>query len=181
MKKKMLILAVTLMMVFGTVIPALAQGVDTTGTFNLAGGSLNVAPSAITFTGDAINGLTATIASGSTDPWTVTDPTGTGAGWHMTVVATIPTVGGHTIPLDGLEMSLLNEDIVWVAGHATLPVSADNVNPIALSSSATLVSALADTAMGTYTIQPTFTLVVPAKTYAGIYNTTITVTMLSTP
>lgn len=180
MKKQMLVLAVVVLMVFASIVPALAD--DGTGTLVLTGGSLSVSPAAITFAAFTLDGVAHPNVAGTTSAWSAVDATGSGAGWHMTVVATVPTNGASkTIPLSGLEMTLLDTAIAVVDGN-TKPISSDFATATALTASAqNLASAALGEGMGSYTLQPTFTLDVPANTYAGTYNTTITVQMVTAP
>jgi hypothetical protein len=46
---------------------------------------------------------------------------------------------------------------------------------------ATFISAAADTGMGTYTLNPNFLLKIPAETYTGTYQATVTVAIVSGP
>jgi len=51
-----------------------------------------------------------------------------------------------------------------------------------LSTSAqTILSAAAATGMGSYSFTPTFTLIVPAATFAGTYTATVTLAVVSGP
>lgn len=180
MKKQILVLAVTIMMVFASIMPVLAT--DGTGTLVLTGGSLSVAPTAVTFAAFTLDGVKHDNVGGTTTAWSVIDATGSGAGWHLTVSATVPTNGdSKTIPLTGLDITLLDANIAKIDGHATKPVSTITDGLTLTGTGQNMVSAAINTAMGSYTIQPTFTLDVPAETYAGTYNTTVTLIMITAP
>jgi hypothetical protein len=149
-------------------------------TITVSGGSLSVTPAAITFQAVTLNGGDQT-SNGTTSAWTIADPTGTGAGYHVTIAATNFTDGAsHTIPVSGFRATLLDANIVTTSGN-TKPTSS-MTSATALSTTAqTLVSAAAGAGMGTYTATPTFTLAVPANTFAGSYTSTVTVAIVSGP
>jgi hypothetical protein len=177
MKKQILAAVLSAMLLLGSVVPAFAQGEVT-----VTGGTLSVTPAAITFNGVTLNGQTQNDVAGATTAWTATDPTGTGIGWSVTISATDFLKTGDatkTIPVSGFEMTLLDTAITTVAGNAQ-PVSSFGTAK-ALGATQTLVTAAAGTGMGTYGLLPTFTLDVPADTYAGDYVSTVTVSISSAP
>lgn len=127
---------------------ALVPTVFADGSVTIEGGVLSVVGRSFNFgTVDLDFGNTLDKTVSFTNPfapaWRVADPTGTGAGWHVTIVATNfectsaltpcagpdTAVGGgddHSIPLTPTDkhagessffMRLLNTDIVWVDGQ----------------------------------------------------------------
>jgi len=181
MKKNVFVLAVTLMLVLAAILPALADG-----TITLTGQPRSIAPQNFTFVGVTLGGADQLDRLGSTTGWIATDPTGTGDGWKVTIAADAPTnVGGKTIPLSGFEITLLDTNINVTGGDGlgtnTKPLSAADSSVLTLGSAQTLVSANANLGMGTYVMTPTLSLDIPAATYAGIYTTTLTVTIAAIP
>lgn len=178
MKKKVVVLAASALLALTSVMPVMAQEV-TTGTVEITGGNLSIVPQAITFEGVTLSGAAQSGIAGSTTAWTVTDPTGTGAGWTVTIQAgdfektTDPT---KTIPASGFKASL--SDIDTIAGNAP-PTS--SLAGASLDQEQVLVSAAAGEGMGTYKVTPTFTLDVPVDTYAGTYEATVTLTISAGP
>ncbi len=57
------------------------------GSAPVTGGALSVTPANITFAGTTLTGADLTTASTS-NAWAAKDPTGTGAGWHLTINST---------------------------------------------------------------------------------------------
>src|SRR5690606_24052639 len=131
------------------------------------------------FDGVTLDGTEQNVGGASETAWTVTDPTGTGAGWTVTIQAgdleetTDPT---KTIPASGFKASL--SDIDTIAGNAP-PTS--SLAGASLDQEQVLVSAAAGEGMGTYEVTPTFTLDVPVDTYAGTYEATVTLTISAGP
>jgi hypothetical protein len=165
------------MLLLGSVVPAFAQGEVT-----VTGGTLSVTPAAITINSVTLTGLAQNNVAGTTTAWTAKDPTGTGAGWRVTVEATDFEKSGDatkTIEVEGFELTLLDTAVTLVDGN-TKPTSSF-ATAKALGAAQTLVTAAAGTGMGTYTILPTFTLDVPADTYAGTYVSTVTLDIVSGP
>jgi hypothetical protein len=120
--------------------------------------------------------------NGTTDSaWVAKDPTGTGAGWHVTISSTdFTSVGGKTIGVALMDMQLLDESIVIADGN-TKPTSSMTSMTTLSDTPQTLASAAVDAGMGAYDLTPTFQLLVPAETYAGAYTATFTVSILSSP
>lgn len=181
MKKQFVVLAVTLLMVFASIVPALtAEGAEGEGFLVLEGGNLTVTPASITFAAFILDGTDHDNVVGTTAAWNATDATGSGLGWHVTIAATVPTnAGSKTIATAGFEMELLDTAITFTDGN-TKPISYFN-EARALGATQTLVSAAIGEGMGSYTLAPTFTLDVPAETYAGTYYTIVFVQNVSAP
>lgn len=177
MKKQFVVLAVTLLMVFASIVPALTAE----GALVLEGGNLTVTPASITFAAFTLDGTDHYNVVGTTAAWNATDATGSGLGWHVTIVATVPTnAGSKTIATAGFEMELLDTAITFTDGN-TKPISSFNTAKALGIEAQTLVSAAIGEGMGSYTLAPTFTLDVPAETYAGTYNNTVFVQNVSAP
>lgn len=176
MKQQIAAFTLAASLLVATAVPAMAA--ETDGSLTLNGGTRTITPTTITMTTTGLTGMEQTIA-GSTTPWSVVDATGLGDGWNVTVAATeFAEVGtpANTIPLTGFSIRLLDENIELVDGN-TVPISSQ-IGYAALSATALPIAVAAvEEGMGSFTIEPEFTLVVPAATYAGDYDSTVTVTV----
>jgi hypothetical protein len=179
MKRRILAFVFIIVLASSLAVPAFAD--TTTGSIVLTGGSLSIASQPITFTGFTLDGQAHNNVPGTTTNWVAKDPTGTGAGWHVTVSATDFITGTRTIANTGFKMQLLDGAISVVDGNTAPTSSLTDFTAFAGESEQVLLAAAADTGMGTYNLLPTFTLDVPAQTYAGAYESTVTLTILSTP
>lgn len=113
--------------------------------------------------------------------------------------ATIPLIGKDAhYGVDLFEMRMPEASVVWVDGQYTTPCSTPggcgttggNLMPVsedfiggwtALTDvHQNFASAVAGEGMGTYQFNPEFRLFVPAETYAGVYHTTVTLTLVAT-
>lgn len=180
MKIKVLSLVLVAMLMLMTAMPALADD-DTTGTITIGGGDLSIVPQAIHFDVKTLNG-TLLSSDGTTDEWVATDPTGTGAGWHLTVVATdFTAAGGKVIPAEGLQMQLLDSAIAK-ADPTSSDVPASTLTTFtAIDTVRTFATAAAEAGMGSYNMMPTFKLAIPANTKIGDYTSTVTVQIVAAP
>lgn len=179
MKSKFAVVALVALLVLVSAVPALA--VDGAGTINITGGPLAVTPQAVTFVAKQLNG-TLLSTTGDTDPWTAVDPTGTGAGWHLTIIASDFTAeGGKVIPAEGLMMQLLDSNIAKVEATSSDVPESDMTAFTAIDTVQTFATAEADEGMGTYSLDPSFTLAIPANTKIGSYSATLTVQIVSAP
>lgn len=149
-------------------------------TITVSGAPLSVTTNNIAFNPVTLNG-SLIVSNGTTSAWTMKDPTGTGSGWHTTITATnFVDSNAHTISVTGFKMLLSNGAITTVDGNAA-PTSSFTSSTVLSGSPQSFLAAAADSGMGTYTALPTFTLDVPASTYAGSYVSTVTVTIISGP
>lgn len=138
---------------------------DTTATFTLAGGSLDVTPAA----GAALtNGAPgAASVSGSLGPVGVSDTRGTTAGWVLSAASTTFVDGAGSV----------STGVSYNSGAAT--ASTGTVTPT--SGGATSITAVAPVAAGTLTsgnntasYTPNLTVALPASALAGNYTGTVT-------
>lgn len=127
----------------------------------------------------------------------VTDATGTGNGWNLTLSASnfsgSGTFDGGTPTTESLATSgTLSITNVTVAcdsgGTCTNPTSTftypGSVAITTAASSPTPVkfyNAATGTGMGKFTVEPTLTIAVPANAYATTYSSTVTLTIASAP
>jgi hypothetical protein len=108
----------------------------------------------------------------------IRDARGTGAGWHLIAQATdfiSREDAGHVIDATGYYVDA-SEPATTIAG---------NVAPLAFSGPLAvplkILSAPADSGMGHFQIEPPVTLDIPADVFAGTYDSTLTLTILSGP
>ncbi|QBP41962.1 WxL domain-containing protein [Paenisporosarcina antarctica] len=115
----------------------------------------------------------------------VTDATGTGNGWNVTVSATQFTQAAGANPLATGALSLaapvVNEKELGSSNFANITKS--TVGLIDVVTPLTLLTALAGEGMGTYTVSdiPMTLTLLPKEVYAGTYTSTITTTIESGP
>ena len=184
--KKIFVPIVVLVMLLVSVIPAFAA--DCTGTacpatVVLTGATLSIVPAPVTLSGVNLNGLAqADIASTGDTQWVVTDPTGTGAGWQVSVVASdFTNTAEKTISKAGFEMKMGAPSKLDDSSNAVPTISGAFADFTAIDSSKVVLTAAAGDGMGQYGFTPSFQLSIPASTYAGSYTSTVTVTLIATP
>jgi hypothetical protein len=114
----------------------------------------------------------------------VNDFTGSGDGWNLQITSTAFSDGSHS--LVNTAMTITAVGAVCDGGDCTLPtngigypftVPADTVAPAA----GKFFNAAIDSGMGDFTVSPTFQLAIPADTYAGDYESTVTITLATAP
>ncbi|HEV2653821.1 MAG TPA: WxL domain-containing protein [Ktedonobacteraceae bacterium] len=118
-------------------------------------------------------------------PITVLDPTGSGAGWHVTIKAgqfTGTTSNTHVLPTTAVSMSAVpftdvtnTTDTDPSGNTVSYPLTVPNVT------AASMYSAAAGSGLGAFTLNPTMTLKVPANTVPDTYTSTFTVAIVSGP
>jgi hypothetical protein len=159
-----------------------------TATANLTAGTLGFvsAPGNVTFS-DTLNGTnqTATAAQGID----VSDATGSGTGWNVTATSTTFTSGGHTLAA-GATTIAATPAVACDAGSTcalAAPLGTKVSYPYTLPAAATaptateMFDANTNTGMGNQTVTPTWSLAIPANTYAGTYTSTWTLSLISAP
>jgi len=156
---------------------------DIVGSMTVTGGSLTM--SAVdnpAFPGVTLNGSAQSVSDSIAID--VQDLRGTGAGWHLEVTSTTFTNGTQTLPTTALSITGVTTACDGTTctdpnnGNAySLTVPADATAPTAVE----FFDAALSTGMGDFTVTPTFSLSVPATTYAGTYNSTVTLTVANVP
>lgn len=174
-----------------------ASAADDTNV-TVTGGSLSMTTfTAGDLTGVTLDGTTKTTTA-TVDNFSVTDATGTGAGWKLTAQAsqfaeygdldgtgpgtTVGYItGGKTLPAASLDLGLLTATANGTTSAApTMTAAADIDNGGAVK----FASAAIDTGMGKYDISggtAKLSLSIPPSAYAKTYRSDVTVTLASTP
>lgn len=142
-------------------------------------GPTSVSATPVTLTGDD---QTTTYSLGIT----VTDATGSGAGWNLTISSTQFTGtnnSSNTLPVDA--SSIQNAPTVVCSGSGNHCTSPSNnvtypVQPIE-SGAVKFFNAAAASGLGKFTITPTVTIAIPGNTYADTYTSTVSVAVVSGP
>jgi hypothetical protein len=151
----------------------------------LTAGTLTInTPTVGNFGGVTLNG-TAQDTNASVGTFTVTDATGSGSGWNVTVQASqfaTGAPGNHTLPLSSISMTAPSVAKIDSSSGNAPSITADPY-VIDSGSAVKISSAAADgTGMGSYTFGgTTLTLHVLANAYAGTYTSTVTVSVISGP
>lgn len=196
MTRKFLFLAVASLLL-AVPQPASAQTVaNPTATVTVAPGALTIVSNgaSVTFPALTLDGtdkppLAATVAP----VFTLTDATGTGAGWNVTVASTdfvhndTPSVPGASIAVSNFTYAPTSGTITRVSGQGvTTPggPAETGVATTALGTPLKSVVAEPNFGRGRYTWSPAagnFALTVPPETIAGGYTATMTFTISSGP
>jgi alpha-tubulin suppressor-like RCC1 family protein len=160
-----------------------------------------ISPSSLTWslTGNGLNQAVADQVSGD-QQFTVTDTTGSGAGWHLTVSVTTPTSGTHTLPDSGAVVftgstsspSSTSAPTATCAGSCTLPANATTY-PVSITTAAspaiyTIYDTQASSGLGQMTIGGSsaahpagWWVNVPGNAHQGSYAITVTLEVISGP
>jgi hypothetical protein len=150
-----------------------------TATTCAAAGPLSITPApAGDFAARSVTGLAQTTTA-VLDAFSVSDPRGTGAGWHVTAHATRFTGAAlRQLAIGSLSMSAPGVTPVGSSSPAVAPgpYTIDGGSPVSIAIAA------AGAGMGTYLFAATtLTLALPADVYAGAYASTITISVVSGP
>lgn len=162
-----------------------SDALATSASASVAAGSLAFvsAPPAVSFS-DTLNGADQTVTT--TQAFDVGDATGSGSGWNVTATSTTFGAGGHSLPTTATTVG--SGPTAACDNGATCSTATDGVSfPYSLPAASTaptateLFNAATDTGMGNQTFTPTWTLAIPADTYAGSYTSTWTLSLVSGP
>ena len=166
--------------------PQSALGASATVTGSVNAGTLSISTSATPSFSVTLDG---TDKTGSyTVPTTVTDATGSGAGWNLTITSTQFTTGGGSPKTLATSASSLTGVTSSCAGGSTCTNPTNSVTyPVAVPAGSTpptavkYFNAALNTGAGQFTNTPTVSVSVPANTYAGSYSSTLTLAAVSGP
>jgi hypothetical protein len=145
------------------------------------------APSLGSFTAVVLNG-SPQLTSAALSPFSVTDSTGSGAGWNLVFRMSQLTNGSHTLPTGSVTMAA--PTITAGSGNtATPPAVQDCSGSSALDTAQGCAVAIADPATGDHLGSPgtwlfsprAAVLTVPGDAFAGAYTTTFTVSLTTGP
>lgn len=166
------------------IVVATASAANVTATVGVTAGTLSMSTSATPSGSVTLNGTDQNTSFGI--PLSVTDATGSGAGWNVTITSTQFSAGG------GKTLSTSASTITGVVSACNASVTCTNPTnaityPLAVPAGAgpptavKLFNAAAATGMGGFTVTPTMQVAVPANTLAGSYTSTVTVAIVSGP
>lgn len=121
----------------------------------------------------------------------IVDARGNGGGWNLTITSTQFSTGGaapHTLATNASTMNASPQTVCIENDTCTLPVNlVSYVHPLTVPAgikapaAVKFYSAAAHTGLGSFAITPTITISIPANTYAGVYSSIVTVTIVSGP
>jgi type VI secretion system secreted protein VgrG len=150
----------------------------TTSTTTSTTGVLSITPApAGDFASSSVTGVAQTTTA-ILDAFSVSDPRGTGAGWHVTAHATRFTGPSRQLAPGSLSMSAPG---VTPLGSSS-PTVAGGPFIIDGDAAASIATAAPNAGMGTYLFAATtLTLALPADVYADAYVSTITISVVSGP
>lgn len=158
------------------VAPALAAD---QATATVTGGSLSITnPLAADFDAKNITGVDQTTTA-ALDAFSVSDLTGTGAGWHVTAQAVTFTGVSHSLAPSSLTLTAPTV----ASPDTTSPDPTIAAGPYTIDGSAVqIASAALNTGMGKYDFgATTLTLSLPADVFADAYTSTVTISVVSAP
>jgi hypothetical protein len=170
---------------------AAPSGATTAASVGVSAGTLTATiPATVSFSAVTLSGVDQ--SSTGTLAIDMKDATGSGSGWKIQATSTtFKDTGSHTLSTSAT--TITNSAAVADACDASATCSLATTNvafpytlPAATSAptATTLFNATANTGMGNQTVTPTFTVALPANTYApagGSYSSTWTVTYASGP
>lgn len=149
---------------------------------------LNSTPGNVTFPATTLNGTDQVRTQ--TQAFDVGDATGSAAGWAITATSTTFTAAGGTLPIGATTIQAAPAQVCIALSTCTLATNAIpypyTLPAAAVAPTATkMYNAALSTGMGNQTITPTWSLAVPATTWAGgagsPYTSTWTFTLVSGP
>ena len=134
MKRLLTLFAITAVFVLTAVVASAESS-----TVTVSGGSLAESIANVPLTGVTLDGTDKTTTNTSSNSWTAEDPTGTGAGWHLTIASTdftsddvqevylSDTTGGtFTLTYD----SVTTDTIAWNANAATVETAIEGLSNV---------------------------------------------------
>jgi len=113
-------------------------------------------------------------------PWWALTPLQVWRSAHKPPIRT-SNVGGTGVAVANFEIRLLDASIVVVSGDTNKPVSTQTAFASLSGTARKIASAAVGEGDGVYDLTPDFRLTVPAETYIGSYEATVTVTISAGP
>jgi hypothetical protein len=163
---------------------ALAETVTPTGT--ITGDVLSLTPGAAPTFAATLDGTDK--APAFTLPMLVSDLTGTGAGWNVTLTSTQFSPGGATPRTLAADASTITGATAACTAGATCTLPANLIGyPLGVPAAASAPAAVKifnaglDKGMGKIDVEPSVAVAIPANAYAGTYTSTLTVASVSAP
>lgn len=172
----------------GSLLLIAAPAGATTASATLTAGSLGFAstPGNVTFPSVNLNGQNRSV--NASQPLDIADATGSGAGWNVTATSTLFTSGSYTLPAGSTTIGSAPAAATCDTGVTCTVAGSNSVSyPYSLPAGATaptatkLFTAGLGTGMGDQTLNPTWTLAIPGNAYAGNYQSTWTLSLVSGP
>ena len=167
------------------VLAAVAVAGTVTATATVTGaGSLSLSNGATaTVPGVTLDGTDQTVAY--TVPLTMNDLRGSGAGWNLTMTSTTFTNGTQTLATTASSIASASSSCT-AGGTCTNPTNSITY-PLTVPAAATaptavkVFNAAANTGMGRFTVTPSINISIPGNSYAGTYNSTLTIAAVTGP
>ena len=163
---------------------ALAASATVTG--NISAGSLSITTSATPSFSVTLDGTDKT--GTYTVPSVVTDATGSGAGWNLTITSTQFSTGGGSPKTLATNVSTLTGVVNSCVVSTTCTDPTNSVGyPVSVPAGSTpptaakYFNAAAGTGAGKFDNTPSVSVAVPANTQAGTYTSTLTLAAVSGP
>lgn len=139
---------------------------------------------------EALSNVTAATVTGTgalATPWVIVF--NTTSGQNIMTTADSLTGGSSTVVLETIDISVADQQFGITLADTDITVIAGNTKPTSSSTSLTdiadstvkFMSAATDTGMGSFNLNPDFTLEVRAEVYAATYTATITLTAVTGP
>lgn len=174
-RRKLLFVGVAGVMTLGLALPTTAFAADTLVTLAILEGALSItAPPTAGSLGSLTNSVSGGVVNGSIGPVQVNDARGApaGSGWVASVISTAFTpLAGPTIAASAVGYTV---GAVTKTGTATYTAN----DPANLTGVSPAVTATGITGTNSATWNPTLNVAVPGGTAAGLYNATVTHSVL---
>jgi WxL domain surface cell wall-binding len=162
---------------------AFASSGGGTVSSTITGGSLTETNSAPIINDETLDGLDQTLTI--TMPIAISDTTGSGDGWNVTITSTTFTTGTRSLANNATTVTAISA-ACHTNSTCTLPKNAVKY-PLIIPADATapgavkLFKAASNTGMGQIDLTPTIEVALPANVYAGIYRSTIIIAIIDAP
>jgi hypothetical protein len=166
------------------VLAAVAVAGTVTATATVTGaGSLSLSHGTTASITDTLDGTDQSV--NYTLPLTMNDLRGSGAGWNLTMTSTTFTNGTQTLGTTASSIASVASacTVGGTCTNATNSLSYPLTVPAAASAPAAVkvFNAAANTGMGRFTITPSINVSIPGNSYAGTYNSTLTIAAVTGP